>query len=153
MQCNIQWVKGHQINHKEWDQLNNAASVNYYANEVCTEMQNTPPDSTGIYPDWTPGLHAGLLHHGRLITKKQDETVVTAATAPSLQTVLCKKSQKRDPDISHSWTNETFDDIDWTAVCSSFKSLAPGRKLQISKFTHEWTPTMHQCAIMDNSLD
>jgi hypothetical protein len=24
IRCNIQWVKGHQIDHKEWDQLDNA---------------------------------------------------------------------------------------------------------------------------------
>jgi hypothetical protein len=92
-------------------------------------MQQTSPDRTGIYPDWTPGLHAGLLHHGCLITKKQDETIITAAMAPRLQTVMCKKSQKRDPSILQPWTDDTFNDVDWTAVRSSFKSLAPGRKL------------------------
>jgi hypothetical protein len=74
MRCNIQWVKGHQIDHKEWDQLNNAAKVNYYANNLFTKMQQNNPN-------WTPGLHDGLLHHGCLITKKQDKNVITSATA------------------------------------------------------------------------
>jgi hypothetical protein len=153
MRCNIQWVKGHQIDHKDWDQLSIAAKANYYADEICTQMQQTSPDLTGLYPAWAPGLNAGLLHHGKLITKKQDEQVITAATAPRLQTVMCKKSQKRDPNIHEPWTDDTFNTIDWLTVRSSFKSQAPGRKLQIAKFTHEWTPTMHQRALMDNSLD
>jgi hypothetical protein len=57
-----------------------------------------------------------------------------------------KDSQKRDPLIAKPWTNDTFNSVNWQANQSSFSALAPGRKIQISKYAHEWTPTIHKCA-------
>jgi hypothetical protein len=34
-----------------------------------------------------------------------------------------------------------------------FKALVPGRQLQISKYAHEWTPTMHHWAQISNKID
>ncbi len=31
--------------------------------------------------------------------------------------------------------------------------LSEGRRFQIAKFTHNWTPTLDQRAIQDNSID
>jgi hypothetical protein len=45
--------------------------------------------------------------------------------------------------IDTKWTEDTFESVDWQANGSSFKALAPGQQLQISKYVHEWTPTMH----------
>jgi uridine kinase len=75
--------------------------------------------------------------------KKQDHHVTTAATATALQDTIIKDSKKQDPTINAEWTEDTFEAVDWQANGSSFKALAPGRQLQISKYAHEWTPTMH----------
>jgi hypothetical protein len=57
-----------------------------------------------------------------------------------------KDSQKRDLLITEPWTNDTFNSVNWQANQSSFSALSPGQKIQISKYAHEWTPTMHKCA-------
>jgi hypothetical protein len=91
-----------------------------------------------------PNLDAGLLHQGRLVTKKQESHIITASTAPELQQAIMKDSQKRDPLIAEPSTNDTFNSIDWQANQSSFSALSPGQKIQIFKYAHEWTPMMHK---------
>jgi hypothetical protein len=57
----------------------------------------------GWLPDWIPGTTAALLHHGKLVTKKQDDYVTTAATAPRLRKWLIKKSKRHDPFLAGRW--------------------------------------------------
>jgi hypothetical protein len=57
-----------------------------------------------------------------------------------------KDLQKRDPLTAEPWTNDNFNSVDWQANQSSFSALSPGQKIQISKYAHEWTPTMHKRA-------
>jgi hypothetical protein len=65
-----------------------------------------------------------------------------------------KDSQKRDPLVAQPWTNDTFNSINWQANQSSFSALSPGRKIQISKYAHEWTPMMHKRAQAEgNKID
>jgi hypothetical protein len=40
----------------------------------------------------------------------------------------------------------TFNDINWKSMRSSFGRLTKGQQFQLAKFTHNWTPTLHQCA-------
>jgi hypothetical protein len=47
----------------------------------------------------------------------------------------------------------TFNDIDWKSMQSSFGLLTKGQQYQLAKFTHNWTPTLHQQATQDNSID
>jgi hypothetical protein len=65
----------------------------------------------GRLPDWIPGTTAALLHHGKLVTKKQDNYVTTAATAPRLRKQLIKKSKQHDPFLAADWEMTTFHDI------------------------------------------
>jgi hypothetical protein len=51
------------------------------------------------------------------------------------------------------WADSTFGDIDWKNLCSSFKNLSTSRWFQLAKYAHDWTPTLHQCATQDNSID
>jgi hypothetical protein len=94
-----------------------------------------------------------LLHHGKLVTKKQDDYVTTAATAPRLRKQLIKKSKWHDPFLEADWDMTTFNDIDWKSVQSSFGHLTKGQQFQLAKFTHNWTPTLHQRATQDNSIN
>jgi hypothetical protein len=123
----IKWVKGHQDRDTPWDKLTILVKVNCHADQICSETHNNPVWSVGLFPKWIPGTKAGLLHHGKLITKWQDKYIVTAATAPSLQAYLIKKSDQHDPSILTEWSNTTFNDIDWSLVESSFKALSIGR--------------------------
>jgi hypothetical protein len=34
-----------------------------------------------------------------------------------------------------------------------FSHLTKGRQFQLAKYSHNWTPTLHQCATQDNSID
>jgi hypothetical protein len=94
-----------------------------------------------------------LLHHGKLVTKKQDDYVTTAATAPRFRKQLIKKSKWHDPFLEADWDMTMFNDIDWKSVQSSFGHLTKGQQFQLAKFTHNWTPTLHQRATQDNSIN
>jgi hypothetical protein len=39
------------------------------------------------------------------------------------------------------------------SVRSSFGRLTKGQQFQLSKYTHKWTPTLHQLATQDNSIN
>jgi hypothetical protein len=125
-------------------ELPDAALANYYADQICGIIHKHPVHETGLFPEWMPNLDAGLLHQGRLVTKKQESHIITALTAPELQQAIMKDSQKRDPLIAEPSTNDTFNSIDWQANQSSFSALSPGQKIQIFKYAHEWTPMMHK---------
>jgi hypothetical protein len=95
-----------------------------------------------------------VLHQGGLVTKKQEAHVMTVSTAPALQDAIMKDSKKWDPQIAEPWTNKTFNNVDWQANQSSFGALSAGQKIQISKYAHEWTPTMHKRAQAEgNKID
>jgi hypothetical protein len=79
---NVKWVKGHQDRHKPRNKLPLEAKANCIADDVCTETHRQHPSKVGCLPDWIPGTKAALLHHSKLITKKQDNYVTIAATAP-----------------------------------------------------------------------
>jgi hypothetical protein len=64
-----------------------------------------------------------------------------------------KYSKKWDPVIEVEWTDDTFNSVDWQANKSSFNALSLGKKIQISKYAHEWTPTLHQQAHIDDKID
>ena len=52
-----------------------------------------------------------------------------------------KQAQKRLP-------QSYYEEIE-----KSIKAMSIGRRIQISKFVHDWTPTKHQLALFDNSID
>jgi hypothetical protein len=76
-----------------------------------------------------------------------------AATAPRLRKHLIKKSKRHDPFLKQDWDAATFEDIDWKGMRSSFGHLTKGQQFQLSKSAHNWTPTLHQRATQDNSID
>jgi hypothetical protein len=129
------------------------AVANYYANKICNLMHQYPNNQVGQFLEWMPYLNTGLLYKGQLVTKKQDHHLTTAATATTLQDTIIKDSKKPDPTIDAEWTEDTFESVDWQANGSSFKALVLGRQLQISKYAHEWTPTMHHQAQISNKID
>lgn len=49
-------------------------------------------------------------------SKKQDDYVTAAATAPRLCKQLIKKSKRHNPFLDSDWDSTTFDDIDWKSV-------------------------------------
>jgi hypothetical protein len=59
-------------------------------------------------------------------SKKQDDYVTAAATAPRLCKQLIKKSKRHNPFLDSDWDSTTFDDIDWKSVRSSFGQLSKG---------------------------
>jgi hypothetical protein len=65
-------------------------------------MHGASDDEAGLFPEWIPNLKAGLLHQGRLVTKKQETHVITATTTPALQQSIMKDSKKRDPLIEQN---------------------------------------------------
>jgi hypothetical protein len=71
--------------------------------------------------------------------RKRTKTIKMAADAKMEE----RKETLRE--IAEPWTNDTFNSVDWQANQSSFSALAPGQKIQISKYAHEWTLTMHKC--------
>jgi hypothetical protein len=102
-------------------------------------------ESSFFIPDVLEGTaDVTLKHNGKLICKKQDEYVITAATAPHLRKRLIDKSNQHDPFLTTPWEDTTFNDIDWKSVRSSFGRLSKGRQFQLSKYAHNWTPTLHQ---------
>jgi hypothetical protein len=113
---NVKWVKGHQDHHKPRNELPLEAKANCIADNVCTETHRQHPSEVGCLPDWIPGTKAALLHHSKLITKKQDNYVTTAATAPRLHKRLIKKSKWHDPFLKQDWDAATFEDIDWKGM-------------------------------------
>jgi len=149
----IGWVKGHQDNHTPWDKLSLKAKANCHADHVCTETHSAPTATVRSFPEWIPGTAAALYHNGRLVTKKLEEYVTTAATAPRHRKYLTERSMKRDRTIPNDWHDDTFDDIDWKSIGSSMKAMTIGRRIQISKFTHEWNPHAHNLATRDNKID
>jgi hypothetical protein len=129
------------------------AKANCIANDVCNETHHYHPSKFGCLPDWIPGTKAALLHNGKLVTKKQDNYVTSAAMAPCLRKQLIKKSKRHDPFLDQDWDASMFDDIDWKSVQSSFGLLTKGQQFQLAKYAHNWMPTLHQQATQDNSID
>jgi hypothetical protein len=113
---NASLVKGHQDHHKPHSELSLEALANCIADNVFTETHYHHPSEVGCLPDWIPDTKAALLHHGNLVSKKQDVYVHTALTGPRLCKRLIKKSKKHDPFITDNWDDATFDDIDWKSV-------------------------------------
>jgi hypothetical protein len=103
IRSSVNWVKGHQDHHTQRNELSLEALANCLADDVCTETHQQHPNEVGHLPDWIPGTGAALLHHGKLVTKKQDEYIRTAATAPRLRDRLITKSQRHDPFIANDW--------------------------------------------------
>ena len=92
------------------------ARANCVADDACAEARFRHPSEVGRLPDWIPGAKAALMHNGKLISKKQDECVTTAATAPRLRKRLIEKSNRHDPFLTTPWEDAAFDDIDWKSV-------------------------------------
>jgi hypothetical protein len=141
---NIKWVKGHQDRHKPRNELPLKAKANCITDHVCTETHHQHPSEVGHLPDCIPGTKAALLHHGKLITKKQYDYVTTAATAPRLCKCLIKKSKRHDPFLEQDWDAATFKDINWKGMQSSFSHLtkaASSNLLSIPITGHHATPT------------
>ena len=67
------------------------------------------------------------MHNKILITKKQEDYIVTASTAPDHSKYLINKSLCCHQFIGNPWMDETFNEIDWYIIRSSFKSLSPGK--------------------------
>ena len=153
LKATVRWVKGHQDRDTPRLELPVPALANCIADDVCTATYRQHPRNVGRFPDWIPGMKAALLHNGKLVTKAHDDYVTTAATAPQLCQHIIKDSKKRDKFIPNDWTDATFDDVDWKAINSSLKAVSIGRRFQLSKFAHEWTPTLHHLAKIDNSID
>ena len=153
LKATVQWVKGHQDRDTPRHKLPVPALANCIADDVCTTMYHQHPRNIGRFPNWIPGMKAALLHNGKLVTKAHDDYVTTAATAPRLCQHIINDSKKCDKFIPNDWTDATFDDIDWKVINSSLKAVSIGCHFQLSKFAHEWTPTLHHLAKIDNSID
>jgi hypothetical protein len=78
---------------------------------------------------------------------------MSSTPSPYSSERLITESQQHDPFIPSDWSDSTFNDINWKNLQSSFKNLSAGRQYQLSKFAHNWTPTLHQQATQDNSID
>jgi hypothetical protein len=87
------------------------------------------------------------------VSKKQDEYVTTAATIPCLCKQVIKKSQWHDPLIPNDLSDDTFHDIDWKSVQSLIKWQPVGQWFQLAKYAHNRTPTLHQHATQDSSIN
>jgi hypothetical protein len=152
----IQWVNSHQDKYTAQKisqmKLSQTMMPTRYAT-WCTTTPTTKYAGGSHQSGWMPYLNAGLLCEGWLVTKKQDCHINTAATATTLQDTIIKDSKRQDPTIDTEWTEDTFKSVDWQANGSSFKALTPGQHLQISKYAHEWTPTMHHWAQISNKID
>ena len=153
LKATVQWVKGHQDRDTPCPELPVPALANCTADDICIATYHQHPRNIGRFPDWIPGTKAALLHNGKLVTKAHDDYVTTAATAPRLCQHIIEDSKKRDKFIPNDWTDATLDDVNWKAINSSLKAVSIGRRFQLSKFAHEWTPTLHHLAKIDNSID
>ena len=153
LKATVRWVKGHQDHDTPRLELPVPALANCIADDVCTATYRQHPRNVGRFPDWIPSTKAALLHNGKLVTKAHDDYVTTAATAPQLCQHIIEDSKKRDKFIPNDWSDATFDDVDWKAINSSLKAVSIGRRFQLSKFAHEWTPALHHLAKIDNSID
>ncbi len=135
-------VKGPQDCHKPRTMLSIEALANCYADDICTDTHHCHHQDVWQFPDWVPGKQATLLHQGKLVSKKQDEYVMTAATIPHLCKQLIKKSQWHNPLIPNSqwlvWWHVWWH---WLEECL------------VTKYAHNWTPTLYQCTTQDNSID
>jgi hypothetical protein len=150
-------LEGHQDDHTPWEELTTEAKANCHADHICTVTYQLPPQQVGHFPEWVPGLKAGLLHNGKLVMKKIPEYVTITTTAPHHKIYLIEKSLHCDAVTDSS------------LICGPIKLLMTltGRPLNpqskqcpfaaVSKspslFVHDWTPTKHQIALFYNSID
>ena len=82
MPSSMSWVKGHQDQYLDREDLTPVAKGNIQTDDVCTAIHSLNVNDVGLFPEWVPGTPAALLHNGRFISKRIDTYVRTAATAP-----------------------------------------------------------------------
>lgn len=120
--------------------------------ESCTINPSKKPDSSqNGCPAWALAfsVKADLSQRSKKLASSQCPQL-----APDLQKEeVVKDSKKQDPQITEVWTGDAFNSTDWQAGQPLFKALSPGRKTQISKHAHEWTPAMHKRAQISSKIN
>jgi hypothetical protein len=102
----LRWIKGHQDDHTPYEELSLKAQLNCQADELADEYLSTLPDMTFDSVPMLPTSGCQLQLPKGTITCNTKHEVKLARTAPLLKKRLCHK---------HAWTQEIFEDIDWTS--------------------------------------
>lgn len=149
----ISWVKGHQDLHTPWEELTTSAQLNVIADSVCSDAYASDFPLTGRFPDHIPGTTAILRHHGLNVTKGSDKYVRSRTHAQEIIKYSIARSDSRLRDRTTPWTTDIFHNIDWDCFELQFKALTPAHRLRITKFIHDWTPTLHHQSRFDNTIN
>jgi hypothetical protein len=126
------WIKGHQDEDKSYDDLSRDARLNVDADQLASDHfwsgKGTRPSPT------TPHLHehrVTIAINGTIYPTRIDEQIRYHINGSYLKEFL--KSQ-------YSWSESTWNKIDFQAFGRHFKSLPGAKRTQHMKFVHDLQP-------------
>jgi hypothetical protein len=131
------WIKGHQDEDKEYDELSPEAKLNVDADNLASDYYWS---GSGTRPSpQTPHLHeyrVTIAVNGTIYPTRIDEQVRYHINGSYLKEFLKRK---------HGWSESTWNKIDFSAFGRHFKSLSLARRIQHMKFVHDLQPLgVHQ---------
>ena len=103
----IYHMKGHQDQHKAWEELNESAQINVLANWQANAIHVKSPTTTGIFPNWVSGTHAALFHGNRQVTSSNPAYIHEAKHAPEMKQYLIQQLTEATR-WDKSWNAETY---------------------------------------------
>jgi hypothetical protein len=145
-------VKGHQDQHKPWDELYIRAKIDVVADRQADAIYRKSPGRTGLFPTWVPGTRAALFHGNKQVTKGIPDYIRDAIHTPKMKQYLIRRS-KEATGRDKSWDEATYATIDWRHYGESFKKLSQGRRIQIFMYTNDLLPTLRRLQMFDNKVD
>jgi hypothetical protein len=129
---NGKWVKAHQDDDQEYDELNREARLNVDADKLATWYRDheTLPQSrqTALH---APGTNVSILIGNTRLTGNFDHSIRHHINGYQARQYI---RQTRD------WNDEVFDSVDWHNFGQQFKALPITAKIQRSKLIHRWQP-------------
>ena len=123
-------IKSHQDDKRPVEELSIPAQMNCAADKLADEYlkQNPDVDHTKVPMLPTSGCQLHLSHG--TVTHNLKLAMTHARTIPPFKKKLCSK---------HAWSEEDFDDIDWTAHGQALKRIKKHRKT-IVQYVNDWLP-------------
>ena len=101
----VSWVKGHQDDHKKFEDLSLEAQVNVMADELAEDYRLCHPDEDLSHVPRIGANKAQLNLPWGTVTNKLKLELRLARTEETLVAKICE---------DNNWTRETFDKVDWT---------------------------------------
>ena len=125
-----EWVKSHQDDTKEPEELTYNAQLNIAADELAEYAYDSCPPSQEKFPPF-PTTIISLRIDGIRVTSKLKNQIEDAIHLESIRTYRSNK---------YGWDQQTWESIDWSAFEIAIKHQKPGLKRFLHRFTCEWLP-------------